>query len=144
MPGTPVMALRSHAETALARIRADPETFGDEARALSNCPSGQHGGNLGQFGRGEMVPEFDRAVFASNVVGVLPELVTSRHGFHIVEVVRRVPGQRLPFDVARDRVAAYLGMQVEAKALRQYVEVLAGDAAIEGADLAGATTPLVQ
>jgi peptidyl-prolyl cis-trans isomerase C len=142
--GTPVMALRSHAETALGRIRAHPESFADEARASSNCPSAQHGGNLGQFGRGEMVPEFDRAVFASQITGVLPELVTSRHGFHIVEIVRRVPGKLLPFEVARERIAAYLSRNVEAKALQQYVGMLAGDADIEGADLIGATSPLLQ
>ena len=111
---------------------------------MSNCPSGKLGGNLGQFGPGEMVPEFDKAVFGSTVVGVLPTLVATRHGFHIVAIERRIEGRRLPFDAVEAQVAALLAARVEARALKQYVEVLAGRASIEGADLAAAATPLVQ
>ena len=92
-PGTPVMALRDHAERVLAELRAAPETFAARAPELSNCPSGQHGGNLGQFGRGEMVPEFDKAIFGTPATGVLPTLVATRYGFHIVAVERRIPGE---------------------------------------------------
>ncbi len=144
MPGTPVMALREHAERVLAELRAAPETFAARAQELSNCPSGQHGGNLGQFGRGEMVPEFDRAIFDTPATGVLPTLVATRYGFHIVVVARRIPGKRLAFETVADRVAEYLAARVEERALRQYVELLAGHAEIIGADLAGAATPLVQ
>jgi peptidyl-prolyl cis-trans isomerase C len=143
-PGTPVMALRERAEALLAEIRAAPQRFADRARELSNCPSGQRGGNLGQFGRGEMVPEFERAVFASSATGVLPALVATRYGFHIVAVERRIPGQQVPFAAAAARIGQYLAAEVEARALRQYVEVLAGRADIDGADLRGAATPLVQ
>ena len=144
MPGTPVMALREHAERVLAELRAAPEAFAARAQELSNCPSGQHGGNLGQFGRGEMVPEFDKAIFGTPATGVLPTLVATRYGFHIVAVERRIPGKRLPFEVVADRVAEYLAARVEERALKQYVEVLAGRAEIVGADLAGAASPLVQ
>ena len=144
LPGTPVMALREHAERILAEIRAGPEDFAARARELSNCPSGQHGGNLGQFGRGEMVPEFDQAVFGTAALGVLPTLAATRYGFHIVAVERRIPGRRLPFEAAADRVAEYLAARVEERALKQYVEVLAGGADIAGADLDGAASPLVQ
>lgn len=143
-PGTPVMALRERAEQVLAELKATPNEFAERARELSNCPSGQHGGNLGQFGRGEMVPEFDRAIFGTPATGVLPTLVATRYGFHIVAVERRIPGKQLPFDAAADRVAEYLAARVEARALKQYVEVLAGRATIVGADLEGAPTPLVQ
>ena len=144
MPGTPVMALREHAQRVLAELKSAPETFAARAQELSNCPSGQHGGNLGQFGRGEMVPEFDRAIFGTPASGVLPTLVATRYGFHIVAVERRIPGKRLPFETVADRVADYLAARVEERALRQYVELLAGRAEIIGADLAGAATPLVQ
>jgi len=144
LPGTPVMALREHAERVLAEVRAAPEDFAARARDLSNCPSGQHGGNLGQFGRGEMVPEFDKAVFGTQATGVLPTLVATRYGFHIIAVQRRIPGQRLPFDAAADRVAEYLAARVEERALKQYIEVLAGRADIDGADLNAAASPLVQ
>jgi peptidyl-prolyl cis-trans isomerase C len=144
MPGTPVMALREHAERILAELKAAPQAFAARAQELSNCPSGQHGGNLGQFGRGEMVPEFDKAIFGTPATGVLPTLVATRYGFHIVAVERRIPGKRLPFELVASRVAEYLAARVEERALKQYVEVLAGRAAIAGADLAGAASPLVQ
>lgn len=143
-PGTPVMALRDRAERELAALKADAAPFAERAQALSNCPSGQHGGNLGQFGRGEMVPEFDRAVFGTTATGVLPTLVASRYGFHIVAVERRIPGRTLPFEEVEASVARFLAAQVEERALRQYVEVLAGRATLEGVDLAAAPTPLVQ
>jgi peptidyl-prolyl cis-trans isomerase C len=143
-PATPVMALRDCAERVLAEVGAAPESFGARARELSNCPSGEHGGQLGQFGRGEMVPEFDQAVFGTQAVGVLPTLVASRHGFHIVAVDRRMPGRQLPFALVADRVADYLAARVEERALKQYVEMLAGRADIVGADLAGSAGPLVQ
>ena len=95
LPGTPVLALRDHAERTLAALKSAPEAFAARAAEMSNCPSGQLGGNLGQFGPGEMVPEFDKAVFGSSVVGVLPTLVATRHGFHIVAIERRIEGRRL-------------------------------------------------
>ncbi len=144
MPGTPVMALRDHAEKILAELKASPERFAEHAAEMSNCPSGQLGGNLGQFGPGEMVPEFDKAVFGSTLVGVLPTLVATRYGFHIVAVLRRIPGRRLPYDEVEARIAAQLATRVEEHALKQYIEVLAGRASIDGADLVGAPSPLVQ
>jgi peptidyl-prolyl cis-trans isomerase C len=144
LPGTPVLALRDHAERTLKELKASPGRFGERAGEMSNCPSAQLGGNLGQFGPGEMVAEFDKAVFGSRVVGVLPTLVATRHGFHIVAVERRIEGRRVPFDAAEAQVASLLAARVESRALKQYIEVLAGRASIEGADLAAASTPLVQ
>jgi peptidyl-prolyl cis-trans isomerase C len=144
MPGTPVMALREHAERILADLKTAPSAFAVHAKELSNCPSGQHGGNLGQFGRGEMVPEFDKAIFGTSATGVLPTLAATRFGFHIIAVERRIPGRHLPFEEVAERVADYLAARVEERALKQYVEVLAGRAAIAGADLTGAASPLLQ
>ena len=143
-PGTPVGPLRERAEAVLLELTADPASFAARAAALSNCPSGAQGGNLGQFGRGEMVAEFDAAVFEGTGTGILPRLVATRFGFHIVEVVHRLPGRALPFEVVRANVAAHLARRVEAAALRQYVAVLAGRATIEGVALDAAATPLVQ
>jgi peptidyl-prolyl cis-trans isomerase C len=94
-PGTPVLALREKAESVLAGLRAQPADFAQRARELSNCPSGENGGSLGQFGRGEMVPEFDRAIFGTTATGVLPVLVATRYGFHVVDVARRIEGRQL-------------------------------------------------
>lgn len=143
-PRTPVMAVRQRAEATLAELRGAPELFAERARSLSNCPSGGEGGSLGQFGRGTMVPEFDRTVFGTTATGVLPELVTSRYGFHVVEVVRRIPGRQLPFERVQERIAAALRARVEAHALTQYLQMLARGASISGVDLSAAQSPLLQ
>lgn len=143
-PGTPVGALRAKAEATLSELLNAPERFEALARECSNCPSSQHGGNLGQLQRGEMVPEFEQALFDAQWTGIHKALVKTRYGFHIVAVDRRAPGRTLPFDVARDAIAANLRAGVLERALRQYVRVLAGQSDVRGVDLGAASTPLVQ
>ncbi|MEK6421352.1 MAG: peptidylprolyl isomerase [Burkholderia gladioli] len=140
----PVAALRARAEATLAAVLAAPASFEATARSASNCPSAELGGNLGQLLRGDTVPEFEAALFDSDALGVLPHLVNTRHGFHIVRVDRRVAGHPLPFALAREQIAGYLAERVRRAAMRQYVAILAGGARIEGVTLDGANGPLVQ
>lgn len=144
VPGTPVDALARTAEKALADVRANPERFAEVAKQFSNCPSGQHGGNLGQLQRGETVPEFEQAVFGAEDEGILPRLVNTRYGFHIVCVDGRVAGHRVPFEAVRDQVAANLAERVRAKALVQYVRLLSAEAGVDGLPLEPVSSPLVQ
>jgi peptidyl-prolyl cis-trans isomerase C len=143
-PQVNVPQVRGRAEQALNELLADPGRFAALAAALSNCPSGEHGGNLGQISRGDMVPEFEKAIFRFGASGILRELVKTRYGFHIVAIDRRIPGKKLPFETAHDEIAGRLSAAVEEKALRQYVSLLAGKADIEGADLDANASPLVQ
>ena len=62
--------------------------FGDIARQHSNCPSGKQGGDLGKFGPGMMVPEFDKVVFSADV-GTVQGPVQTQFGFHLIEVTSR-------------------------------------------------------
>ncbi len=133
-PGVPVPALRAKAELLLAALIRAPEEFDRLARENSNCPSGSHGGVLGQLGRGETVPEFDLALFNGGYIGVYPQLLRTRFGFHILAVDRREPGQRIPFHLVRERIAAHLGEKAQRAALVQYVRRLAGAAKIIGID----------
>ena len=64
------------------------EDFSKLAQAHSKCPSGARGGDLGEFGPGQMVPEFDKVVF-SEAVGVAHGPVRTAFGFHVVEITRR-------------------------------------------------------
>ncbi|MEZ5475575.1 MAG: peptidylprolyl isomerase [Steroidobacteraceae bacterium] len=141
---TPVNAMRSRAEQTLNKLHAQPDRFAELARELSNCPSGEHGGNLGQLGRGDTVPEFERALFKLGPTGLLRDIVKTRFGFHIVAVDRRIAGEQLPFDVVRDQIAERLRKRVEERAIRQYVSVLAARADVDGVDLGAAVSPLVQ
>ena len=61
------------------------EDFGDVARAHSNCPSKAQGGDLGQFGPGMMVKEFDDVVFSADV-NTLQGPVKTQFGYHLLEV----------------------------------------------------------
>lgn len=64
------------------------EDFGELAKAHSKCPSGRNGGDLGEFGPGQMVPEFDTVVF-NEEVGIPHGPVKTNFGFHIVEITSR-------------------------------------------------------
>ena len=143
-PAVRVPEVRTRAEQTLAELLREPDRFASLARELSNCPSGQHGGNLGQSGRGDTVPEFERVLFRLGPTGILREVVKTRHGFHIAAVDQRILGATLPFETVRDRISERLKTAVEERALRQYVSILAGQAEIVGVDLQGVETPLVQ
>jgi len=147
-PGVDVVALRERAEGALLDVRCHDGTagdgFADAARALSNCPSGAEGGHLGWVEARDCAPEFARELFGKTEVGVLPRLVHSRFGLHVVEVQAREPGVVPEFAAVRCAVAVALRQQSFVTALRQYLHVLAGAAIVEGVDLEGADQSLVQ
>jgi peptidyl-prolyl cis-trans isomerase C len=147
-PGVDVVALRKRAEATLLDVRCHDGTAGDRfanaARTLSNCPSGAEGGALGWLSAYDCAPEFAREIFGHAEIGVLPRLVHSRHGLHVVEVQSRAPGVVPAFEAVRSAVANSLRQQGFVTALRQYLQLLAGAAAVEGVDLDGADTPLVQ
>lgn len=67
---------------------AEGASFEDLAREHSQCPSGQSGGALGEFGRGQMVPEFDAVVFSAPINEVQGPVKT-QFGYHLLEVTAR-------------------------------------------------------
>ena len=62
--------------------------FAEIAKQYSTCPSSRNGGDLGQFGPGQMVPEFDKAVFNGDV-GVAYGPIKTQFGYHLLEVTGR-------------------------------------------------------
>lgn len=147
-PGVDVVALRKRVEPIFLDVRCHDDQasdrFADAARRWSNCPSGAEGGDLGWLTSGDCAPEFAREVFGHVEVGVLPRLVHSRFGLHIVEVLEREPGVAQPFESVRGAVAMSLRQRTFVTALRQYLCLLAGEARVEGVELETAETPLVQ
>ena len=146
-PGVDVKQLRLRAEALLIDLRCADDggaKFAEAAAQWSNCPSGQQGGDLGWLTRADCAPEFAREVFGSAEIGVLARLVHSRFGLHVVEVVARDPGQQPSFEEVRQAIALTLRQQAWVNALRQYLQLLAGAATVEGVMLDAADTPLVQ
>lgn len=150
--GIDVVALRNRAEHAMLDVRCYKDTaegavedrFAQRAGELSNCPSGAQGGDLGWLEDKDCAPEFAREIFGHNEVGVLPRLVHSRFGLHVVEVVERTPGNEPEFDAVKGAVAMSLQQNAYITALRQYIQILAGESHIEGVDIDAADSPLVQ
>jgi len=66
----------------------DGADFADVARDNSSCPSGKTGGDLGEFGPGQMVKEFDEVVF-SGEIGVVHGPVKTQFGYHLLEITSR-------------------------------------------------------
>lgn len=62
--------------------------FADVAKENSSCPSGQQGGDLGEFGPGMMVKEFDEVVFSADV-NTVQGPVQTQFGYHLLEVTSR-------------------------------------------------------
>ena len=126
----------------IARLQQG-EDFTRLVTEYSACPSKAQGGALGQISKGQTVPEFERQLLRLPL-GLATQPIESRYGFHIVWVDLRVDGEALPFAVVENRIRAELGQRVWHKAVVQYLQTLVGAARIEGSELQGATSPLLQ
>lgn len=69
----------------LENIEKGSVTFEDAAKEFSTCPSGQRGGDLGEFGKGQMVPEFEKAAFGAEIGKIIGPVKTS-FGYHLIKV----------------------------------------------------------
>ncbi len=93
-------------EEKAAEVRAELENgkdFAEAAEEYSICPSKAEGGNLGQFSRGQMVPEFENAAYALEV-GVLSEPVRTQFGVHIIMVDHKQEDSVKSFDEVKDSI----------------------------------------
>ena len=84
----------------LASINAGEISFEDAAKANSSCPSSAQGGNLGDFGRGQMVPEFDQACFEMEE-GEVRGPVKTQFGYHLIRLNKKNPAEILSYNDVR-------------------------------------------
>ena len=134
---------REQADALLVQLQADPQRFTELALAHSACPSKEQGGALGQLSKGQTVPEFERQLFRQPQ-GLVSQPLESRYGFHVVYVDQRIEGLQLPYDTVAQDIRRELYQRVWQKAVAQYLQTLVGAADIQGINLAGADSPLVQ
>lgn len=75
-----------------SKIESGELSFEDAAKANSQCPSGQSGGALGTFGRGQMVKPFEDACFDEEglPVGKVSNPIETQFGYHLIQVTERV------------------------------------------------------
>lgn len=118
----------------LSRLDGDAKNFAAAARE-SDCGSKASGGHLGQLGPNDTVPEFEAALRGLPEGGMSPAPVLSRHGWHIIRLNAIAPGQVLPYDTVRPKIAQALEKAAWARASREFVEALAANATITGASL---------
>ena len=107
--------------------------FAEEAQKNSDCPSGQQGGSLGWFGRGMMVPEFDKAAFEMKK-GDVSDIVTTQFGYHIIYKEDEKGGQAQTLVDVHDKIKDLLRHEARGRAMDAYVADLRAAAKIEYAD----------
>lgn len=108
---------------------SEGKNFGELAMVHSDCPSKAQGGDLGEFGRGQMVPEFEQAAFTQEV-GVVGETVKTDFGYHIIQVTERQDARKLPFEEVEESLCEKLHDQEKGKVVEAYIEELEGKADI--------------
>ena len=80
----------------LSKINAGEISFEEAAFENSSCPSKANGGNLGDFGKGQMVPEFDSAVFAMEVGEISAAPVKTQFGYHLIKLNAKNAAEAMP------------------------------------------------
>ena len=91
----------------LADINEGKISFADAAKENSSCPSSQNGGSLGEFGKGQMVPEFDQAVFSMEV-GEVKGPVKTQFGYHLIKLDAKNEAKEISFEEVADQIKAKL------------------------------------
>ncbi len=107
----------------LAKITAGEISFEDAARENSSCPSSREGGSLGEFGRGQMVPEFDSACFSMEV-GEVRGPVQTQFGYHLIRLDGKKAAEPLHFGDVREAITRQLTMEKQQAAYRSKINQL--------------------
>jgi len=123
-------AKKAELENIRGDIIAGTVTFEEAATQHSGCPSKEQGGSLGQFGKGQMVPEFEVAAFTQEI-GEVGDVVETQFGYHIIKVSDREEAGTVEFDEAKEQIMAFLSQQKKQEAIAEYIKSLRDSATIE-------------
>lgn len=99
----------------LEAITNGEKTFEDAAKESSTCPSGARGGDLGEFGRGQMVKEFEDAAFAAEIGHVVGPVQT-QFGYHLIKVEKKSEAETIAYEEVKDAIRANLMQQKQGEA----------------------------
>ena len=118
------------------RIVSGKADFAEEAKKNSDCPSGQEGGSLGWFGRGMMVPEFDKVAFEMKK-GEISGVVTTQFGYHIIYKADEKGGGQLTLVDVHDQIKDLMRHENRGRAMDAFVAELREKAKIEFRECCG-------
>ena len=113
----------SHILEIKAEIESGAVSFEDAARKYSSCPSSEQGGALGEFTRGQMVPEFDEACFSMKV-GELRGPVKTQFGYHLIKLNDKKEATPLKYEDIADQIKQKLLTDKQQAAYRSKVNQL--------------------
>jgi peptidyl-prolyl cis-trans isomerase C len=99
----------------LAKIQKGEVTFQEAAKVYSSCPSSERGGDLGEFGRGQMVPEFDKACFEMEE-GETRGPIQTQFGFHLIYLEKKNEAKPLSFEAVKAQLHEKLLSEAQQKA----------------------------
>ncbi len=114
----------NEAKEILAKINAGEISFEEAAKQHSTCPSKENGGNLGDFGRGQMVPEFDKAVFEMAVGEISAEPVKTQFGYHIIKLNDKKEAKPLEYTEVKEDLKNMLLSEKRRKAYESKINQL--------------------
>jgi len=99
----------------LEKILSGEMDFESAAKDFSTCPSGDRGGDLGEFGRGQMVPEFETAAFEAEI-GKIVGPVKTQFGYHLIKVEEKKEASVMPYADVAESIKTNLQQQKQAEA----------------------------
>lgn len=105
-------------------ISSGKKSFEDAAHEYSTCPSKQNGGNLGEFGRGQMVPEFDTAVFEMEVGAITETPVKTQFGYHLIKLISKSESKETPYEETKEELKAAILNEKRRKAYESKINQL--------------------
>ncbi len=121
--------IRASLEPVLTQVKGGAD-FAELAKKNSDDGSAQAGGDLNYFGRGQMVPEFEKVAFELKP-GQTSGIVESQFGFHIIKVTERRAGRTAPFVEVKEQIANYLKQQRQQEKTNALIEQLKAKSKIE-------------
>lgn len=104
-------------------LKKNPEKFEETAKAESQCPSSRQGGSLGAFGKGQMVPEFEKAAFELKE-GELAGPVKTKFGYHIIRRDAAKGPTVTPFETIKPQLTKFLESRKQQQAFMEYIKKL--------------------
>jgi len=121
-----VEAARARAQSLLDKLKADPSAFAAIAKSDSDDPGSRNdGGDLGFFGRGAMLPEFEDAVFTAAQPGLIPALVKTEFGFHVIQLDEIRAATTPGFDASKEQLREELLLEAATRRFAESAEQFA-------------------